>query len=132
LSATVGVDARNRIAEEPDAVLATARQASRRWFARLISSSIAILGLAAFWIASGVVALGPGHAAALEHFTQAGFAPTTARLALTSARCSTLQWAWPCACGATRRPAGHAGDGSRLSLVGTVGAPVDRSAGAIR
>jgi hypothetical protein len=54
-----------------------------RWFARLYwIKPIAILGLAAFWIASGVIALGPGHAAALEHFRQAGFAPQTARLAL--------------------------------------------------
>ena len=54
-----------------------------RWFARLYwLKPTAILGLAAFWIASGVIALGPGHAAALEHFTQAGFAPMTARLAL--------------------------------------------------
>ena len=67
-----------------DAVLAE-RPASvqDRWFARLYwLKPTAILGLAAFWIASGVIALGPGHAAALEHFTQAGFAPMTARLAL--------------------------------------------------
>ena len=54
-----------------------------RWFARLyLLKPVAIVALAAFWIASGVVALGPGRAAALEHLTQAGLAPANAELGL--------------------------------------------------
>jgi uncharacterized protein YbjT (DUF2867 family) len=54
-----------------------------RWFARLYwLKPVAILGLAAFWIVTGAFALGPGHAAAFEHLTQAGFGPAMARWAL--------------------------------------------------
>ena len=54
-----------------------------RWFARLYwLKPVAIVGLAAFWIATGVVALGPGRAAAMGHLTQAGFGPATAQLTL--------------------------------------------------
>jgi uncharacterized protein YbjT (DUF2867 family) len=67
-----------------DAILAE-RPASvqDRWFAQLyLLKPLAIVMLAAFWIASGVVALGPGRAAALEHLTQAGLAPARAELGL--------------------------------------------------
>jgi uncharacterized protein YbjT (DUF2867 family) len=54
-----------------------------RWFARLYwLKPVAILGLAAFWIATGAIALGPGHAAALDHLTRAGFDPALARWTL--------------------------------------------------
>jgi hypothetical protein len=54
-----------------------------RWFARLYwLKPVAILGLAAFWIMTGAFALGPGHAAAFEHLTQAGFGPTMGRWTL--------------------------------------------------
>jgi uncharacterized protein YbjT (DUF2867 family) len=67
-----------------DAILAE-RPASvqDRWFARLYwLKPVAIVGLAAFWIATGVVALGPSRAAAMGHLTQAGFGPATAQLTL--------------------------------------------------
>jgi uncharacterized protein YbjT (DUF2867 family) len=45
-----------------------------RWFARLyLLKPLAIAGLAVFWIATGVIALGPAYAAALAHLAAAGF-----------------------------------------------------------
>jgi hypothetical protein len=45
-----------------------------RWFARLFwLKPLSVAALALFWVASGVVALGPGRAAALGHLTAAGF-----------------------------------------------------------
>lgn len=67
-----------------DAILAE-RPASvqDRWFARLYwLKPVAIVALATFWIVTGVIALGPGRAAAMESLTQAGFAPVFARVAL--------------------------------------------------
>ena len=50
-----------------------------RWFARLYwLKPLAILSLAVFWIATGVIALGPGRAAAMSYFTKAGFGPWAA------------------------------------------------------
>jgi uncharacterized protein YbjT (DUF2867 family) len=50
-----------------------------RWFARLYwLKPLAILSLAMFWIATGVIALGPGRAAAMSYFTKAGFGPWAA------------------------------------------------------
>ena len=50
-----------------------------RWFARLYwLKPLAILALAGFWIATGVIALGPGRAAAMSYFTKAGFGPGAA------------------------------------------------------
>lgn len=47
-----------------------------RWFARLyLIKPLAIFALALFWIATGIVALGPGRAAATAHLAAAGFAP---------------------------------------------------------
>jgi uncharacterized protein YbjT (DUF2867 family) len=47
-----------------------------RWFARLyLLKPLAIGGLSLFWIATGLVALGPGRGAALRHLATAGFAP---------------------------------------------------------
>ncbi len=54
-----------------------------RWFARLyLLKPIAVGGLALFWIATGLNALGPGWDAALGHLAAAGFssAPATATL----------------------------------------------------
>jgi uncharacterized protein YbjT (DUF2867 family) len=52
-----------------------------RWFARLYwLKPAAILALAAFWIATGVVALGPGRAAGIDTLTKAGFSPNIAEL----------------------------------------------------
>jgi hypothetical protein len=54
-----------------------------RWFARLYwLKPLAILGLAAFWIATGVIALGPGRATAMGYLTQAGFRPWWAEFLL--------------------------------------------------
>lgn len=67
-----------------DAILAE-RPASvqDRWFARLYwLKPLAIIFLAAFWIATGVIALGPGRATAMGHLTQAGFGPWQAELLL--------------------------------------------------
>ena len=50
-----------------------------RWFARLyLLKPLAIGGLAGFWVATGVIALGPGYAASLAHLSEAGFAPRLA------------------------------------------------------
>ena len=47
---------------------------AERWFARIyFLKPLAIAGLAAFWLLTGVVTLGPGRAAALGHLTAAGF-----------------------------------------------------------
>jgi uncharacterized protein YbjT (DUF2867 family) len=67
-----------------DAILAE-RPASvqDRWFARLYwLKPLAIISLATFWIATGVIALGPGRAAAMGHLAQAGFGPRGAELLL--------------------------------------------------
>ena len=54
-----------------------------RWFARLYwLKPVAILALAAFWIMTGVIALGPGRATAMGYLTQAGFGPSVAALTL--------------------------------------------------
>jgi uncharacterized protein YbjT (DUF2867 family) len=54
-----------------------------RWFARLYwLKPLAILALAAFWITTGVVALGPGRAAGIDSLTKAGFSPNIAELML--------------------------------------------------
>ena len=42
------------------------------------SKPLAIVALALFWIATGIVALGPGRAAALAHLDAAGFTPSLA------------------------------------------------------
>jgi hypothetical protein len=45
-----------------------------RWFARLYPlKPFAIAGLSVFWIATGIIALGPGYDAGLAHLTAAGF-----------------------------------------------------------
>jgi hypothetical protein len=50
-----------------------------RWFARLYAfKPVAIAGLALFWVASGVVGLGPGRPAAMALLAQAGLADGTA------------------------------------------------------
>ena len=47
-----------------------------RWFARLyLLKPIAMLGLAAFWIATGLVALRPGRASATAQLAASGFPP---------------------------------------------------------
>ena len=54
-----------------------------RWFARLYwLKPVAIVALAAFWIVTGVIALGPGRAPAMGYLTQAGFGPSAAELGL--------------------------------------------------
>src|SRR5262245_17495776 len=67
-----------------DAILAE-RPASvqDRWFARLYwLKPIAIVTLAVFWIATGVIALGPGRAAGMSYLTKAGFGAGAAEFAL--------------------------------------------------
>jgi uncharacterized protein YbjT (DUF2867 family) len=50
-----------------------------RWFARLfLFKPMAIAGLALFWIATGIMTLGPGSAAALGHLKAAGLPPKVA------------------------------------------------------
>jgi uncharacterized protein YbjT (DUF2867 family) len=50
-----------------------------RWFARLyLLKPIAIVGLALFWIATGLITLGPSRAAAAAIFTGVGVSPTAA------------------------------------------------------
>jgi uncharacterized protein YbjT (DUF2867 family) len=52
-----------------------------RWFARLyLLKPVAIAALALFWIATGLIALGPGHATSVAHLTQAGFSAWLAEL----------------------------------------------------
>ena len=54
-----------------------------RWFARLYwLKPVAIVALAAFWIMTGVIALGPGRATAMGYLTQAGFGPSVAEFTL--------------------------------------------------
>jgi len=54
-----------------------------RWFARLYPlKPLAIAGLAVFWTATGLIALGPAHAVAFAHLTAAGFAPPLAEAAV--------------------------------------------------
>jgi len=67
-----------------DAILAE-RPASvqDRWFARLYwLKPIAIVTLAVFWIATGVIALGPGRAAGMSYLTKAGFGAGAAEFVL--------------------------------------------------
>jgi uncharacterized protein YbjT (DUF2867 family) len=46
--------------------------AAERWFARLyLLKPLVILGLALFWVATGIITLGPGRAAALAHLRAA-------------------------------------------------------------
>lgn len=63
-----------------DAILAVhPASVQDRWFARLYwLKPAAIVALAAFWIATGVIALGPGRAAAMSVLTKAGFGPWAA------------------------------------------------------
>jgi hypothetical protein len=50
-----------------------------RWFARLyLLKPLAILGLAVFWIATGLNALGPGRNSAVTQFAVTGFSSATA------------------------------------------------------
>lgn len=50
-----------------------------RWFARLyLFKPVAIIGLALFWFATGVIALGPGREAAMTHLFAAGMPPALA------------------------------------------------------
>jgi uncharacterized protein YbjT (DUF2867 family) len=50
-----------------------------RWFARLYwLKPLAILALAGFWIATGVIALGPGRAAGMSYLTKAGLGANAA------------------------------------------------------
>jgi hypothetical protein len=52
-----------------------------RWFARLYGlKPLAIAGLAAFWIATGLIALGPGRDSAVAQFAATGFPVRTAEL----------------------------------------------------
>jgi uncharacterized protein YbjT (DUF2867 family) len=52
-----------------------------RWFARLYPlKPLAIGGLALFWIATGVLALGPGYDTGLAHLTAAGFTAPFAKI----------------------------------------------------
>jgi uncharacterized protein YbjT (DUF2867 family) len=54
-----------------------------RWFARLyVMKPIAITVLAAFWIATGIIALGPGWSGALQVTRLAGFGPADANIAV--------------------------------------------------
>jgi uncharacterized protein YbjT (DUF2867 family) len=54
-----------------------------RWFARLYwLKPLAILALGAFWIATGVIALGPGRAAGMAYLTKAGLGANAAEFAL--------------------------------------------------
>lgn len=54
-----------------------------RWFARLyLLKPLAIGGLALFWIATGLIALGPGWDAALGYLEVAGFGPGAAETTL--------------------------------------------------
>lgn len=56
-----------------------------RWFARLyLLKPMAIAGLAAFWIFTGVLALGPAEPSALEHLTAAGFDAAQAKFTVIS------------------------------------------------
>jgi uncharacterized protein YbjT (DUF2867 family) len=55
-----------------------------RWFARLYAlKPLAIAVLAAFWIASGIIALGPGWTGALLVLRLAGFGLAAAKIAIT-------------------------------------------------
>jgi uncharacterized protein YbjT (DUF2867 family) len=52
-----------------------------RWFARLyLLKPLAIAGLALFWIATGVIALGPAYASALAHLAAADFGAPQAEM----------------------------------------------------
>jgi uncharacterized protein YbjT (DUF2867 family) len=54
-----------------------------RWFARLFwLKPVAIAALSLFWLATGVITLGPGRAAALSHLAAAGFSPKYATAVL--------------------------------------------------
>lgn len=67
-----------------DAILAERPSSVQdRWFARLYwVKPAAIVGLAVFWIATGLIALGPGRAAAMGYLTSAGFGPWVAEFML--------------------------------------------------
>jgi uncharacterized protein YbjT (DUF2867 family) len=54
-----------------------------RWFARLyVAKPIAIIVLAAFWIATGLIALGPGRSGALQLMRLTGFGLESAKIAV--------------------------------------------------
>jgi uncharacterized protein YbjT (DUF2867 family) len=60
------------LAQQPSSV-------TDRWFARLfLFKPVAIAGLALFWIATGIITLGPGSAVALGHLKAAGVPPKVA------------------------------------------------------
>ena len=60
------------LAERPSSV-------QDRWFARLYwLKPVAIVALAAFWITTGVIALGPGRAAGMSYLTKAGLGANAA------------------------------------------------------
>jgi uncharacterized protein YbjT (DUF2867 family) len=64
------------LAQQPSSV-------ADRWFARLyLFKPLAILGLALFWLLTGMISLGPGRAAATAHLTAAGFSPALAQTVL--------------------------------------------------
>jgi uncharacterized protein YbjT (DUF2867 family) len=57
-----------------DIVLQQRSSAAERWFARLyLLKPLAIVGIALFWVLTGMITLGPGRAAAIAHLKAAGF-----------------------------------------------------------
>jgi uncharacterized protein YbjT (DUF2867 family) len=61
------------LAQQPSSV-------ADRWFARLyLFKPLAIAALALFWLATGVITLGPGRAAAMAHLSAAGFPEALAK-----------------------------------------------------
>ena len=60
------------LAQQPSSV-------ADRWFARLyFLKPLAIAALALFWVLTGMITLGPGRAAAMDHLAAAGFSPALA------------------------------------------------------
>lgn len=69
-----------------DQLAASPAAVQDRWHARLyFVRPLAILVLGGFWIATGLVTLGPGWRASLEHLRTAGFGETSAALSLAGA-----------------------------------------------
>jgi len=57
-----------------DIILQQRSSAAERWFARLyLLKPLAIVGIALFWVLTGMITLGPGRAAAIAHLKAAGF-----------------------------------------------------------
>ncbi len=73
--AATGIEPRSLgeiLAQQPSSV-------ADRWFARLfLFKPAAIVGLALFWIATGIITMGPGAAVALGHLKTAGVPPKIA------------------------------------------------------